>query len=90
MKNNSTVLTSYSWHFLDCLYVSSKLPRPRLGARMWVRTHIRRFIKALFNNVLDFRECNMLNAAKLLIMCIAYAEDNATEWLSSISEALIK
>eukprot|EP00392_Amoebophrya_sp_AT5.2_P007958 g7977.t1 len=80
----------YSWHFLDCLYVSSKLPRPRLGARMWVRTHIRRFIKALFNNVLDFRECNMLNAAKLLIMCIAYAEDNATEWLSSISEALIK
>ena len=80
----------YSWPELDHLYVSARLPRPRLGARFWVRTHVRRFIKALFNNVLDFRECNMLNAAKLLVMCVAYVEEHMTEWLAQLSQSLIK
>ena len=47
------------------------LPRPRLGARHYVRKHTRRYIKALFNNVVDFRDCTALNAAQLLCLTIA-------------------
>eukprot|EP00397_Hematodinium_sp_SG-2012_P007666 GEMP01007715.1.p1 GENE.GEMP01007715.1~~GEMP01007715.1.p1 ORF type:complete len:1163 (+),score=247.38 GEMP01007715.1:34-3489(+) len=80
----------YAWPDLAECTVYEMLPRPRLGARLWVRSHIRRFIKALFNDVCDFRECTTLNAARLLAMCIAYAEEGITEWVQPLIHTLTK
>eukprot|EP00971_Amphidinium_carterae_P052417 1031769-Amphidinium_carterae.1 len=40
-----------------------------------------RYIKATFNDVVDFRECTALNAGRLLCMSIAYAEESLLEQL---------
>ena len=81
---------SYAWpEFADHQYYNSA-PRPRLGARYWVRNHIRRYIMATFNDVCDFRDCSALNAGRLLVFSIAYAEEKITEWLQPMSQALIK
>jgi len=81
---------AYAWSDLRSIRVHRMLPRPRLGARFWVRSHVRKFIKALFNDVVDFRECTAINAAKLLSMVIAYSEENITEWIQPMFQALTK
>ncbi|KAF4682883.1 hypothetical protein FOZ60_010017 [Perkinsus olseni] len=63
------------------------VPRPRLGARCWVRTSARRFILATLNQVTDFKECNALNAARLLAVLVGFVEEGATEWLKQIITA---
>ncbi|CAJ1330260.1 unnamed protein product, partial [Effrenium voratum] len=65
----------YCWPDFRGLEVFRRLPRPRLGSRSWVRTHSRRYIKATFNDVVDFRDCTALNAGRLLCMSVAYTED---------------
>lgn len=80
----------YAWPEVREVAVFRKLPRPRLGARLWVRTHCRRYIKATFNDVVDFRDCTALNAGRLLCMSIAYTEEGVTEWLQPMTAALIK
>lgn len=80
----------YSWPHLRDMRAYRKLPRPRLGARHWVRTHTRRYIKATFNDVVDFRDCTALNAGRLLCMSIAYTEEGVTEWLQPMLQALCK
>lgn len=80
----------YAWPTFRDLAVYKKLPRPRLGARHWVRTHTRRYIQATFNDVVDFRECTTLNAGRLLCMSMAYTEEGVTEWLQPMMAALIK
>jgi len=80
----------YCWGDFADLKVYSRLPRPRLGTRCWVRTHTRRFIKATFNDVVDFRDCTALNAGRLLCMCVAYTEEGVTEWLQPMLAALQK
>jgi len=80
----------YAWSDLSTISVREILPRPRLGSRLFVRSHIRKFIKALFNDVCDFRECTSLNAAKLLSIVVAYSEENITEWIQPMFLALTK
>lgn len=80
----------YVWPELQDLAVYRKLPRPRLGSRCYVRTHTRRYIKATFNDVVDFRDCTALNAGRLLCMSIAYTEEGVTEWLQPMFQALTK
>mmetsp|Transcript_11879 Transcript_11879/g.27044 ORF Transcript_11879/g.27044 Transcript_11879/m.27044 type:complete len:1302 (-) Transcript_11879:50-3955(-) len=80
----------YAWPEFQDLIVYRNLPRPRLGSRCWVRTHTRRYIKATFNDVVDFRECTALNAGRLLCMSIAYAEEGVTEWLQPMLAAISK
>lgn len=80
----------YCWHDLRDLAIYRRLPRPRLGSRCWVRTHTRRYIKATFNDVVDFRDCTALNAGRLLCMSLAYTEEGVTEWLQPMFQALIK
>eukprot|EP00439_Symbiodinium_sp_Y106_P060851 s954_g9.t1 len=78
------------WPEFRDLAVYRRLPRPRLGSRSWVRTHSRRFIKATFNDVVDFRDCTSLNAGRLLCMSLAYTEEGVTEWLQPMMAALVK
>ena len=94
----------YCWPELRSLQVFDRLPRPRLGSRCWVRTHSRRYIKATFNDVVDFRDCTALNAGRLLCMSVAYTEEGlrclgfcktcmcagVTEWLQPMLQALTK
>jgi len=80
----------YAWPALDDIQVFRKLPRPRLGARCWVRTNTRRYIKATFNDVVDFRDCTAVNAGRLLCMSLAYTEEGVTEWLQPMFAALCK
>mmetsp|Transcript_41670 Transcript_41670/g.75656 ORF Transcript_41670/g.75656 Transcript_41670/m.75656 type:complete len:1312 (-) Transcript_41670:43-3978(-) len=80
----------YAWPEFQDMTVYRNLPRPRLGSRCWVRTHTRRYIKATFNDVVDFRECTALNAGRLLCMSIAYAEEGVTEWLQPMLAAIGK
>eukprot|EP00440_Ansanella_granifera_P075129 gb/GFBE01081535.1/.p1 GENE.gb/GFBE01081535.1/~~gb/GFBE01081535.1/.p1 ORF type:complete len:1342 (+),score=336.29 gb/GFBE01081535.1/:1-4026(+) len=80
----------YCWGDFRDMKVFRRLPRPRLGSRCWVRTHARRFIKATFNDVVDFRDCTANNAGRLLCMSIAYTEEGVTEWLQPMTAALTK
>merc|ERR1712232_910331 len=80
----------YAWPQFSDLQVFKTLPRPRLGSRMWVRTHARRYIKATFNDVVDFRDCSTVNAGRLLCMTLAYTEEGVTEWLQPMFAALAK
>jgi len=80
----------YEWPELRDLEVRTSMPRPRLGSRCWVRTHTRRYIKATFNDVVDFRDCTTLNAGRLLCMSLAYTEEGITEWLQPMMAALCK
>lgn len=80
----------YAWPALDDIKVFRKLPRPRLGSRHWVRTNTRRYIKATFNDVVDFRDCTAVNAGRLLCMSLAYTEEGVTEWLQPMFASLCK
>jgi hypothetical protein len=81
---------SYAWPTFRDLEVYPVLPRPRLGARHYVRKHTRRYIKALFNDVVDFRDCTALNAGRLFMVTIAYAEEGCSEWIKEIDDALVR
>ncbi|XP_022590878.2 uncharacterized protein LOC34618800 [Cyclospora cayetanensis] len=56
-------------------------PRPCLGSRMMVRTYFRRYAKALFERVEDFKEVTHAISARLLVVSLAYIEEAAVEWL---------
>jgi hypothetical protein len=81
---------NYAWPILKDLQVYPTLPRPRLGSRHYVRKHTRRYIKALFNDVVDFRDCTALNAGKLLMVTIAYAEEAIMEWIKDVDDAMVR
>jgi hypothetical protein len=81
---------TYAWPLLKDLQVYPTLPRPRLGSRHYVRKHTRRYIKALFNDVVDFRDCTALNAGKLFMVTIAYAEEAIMEWIKDVDDAMIR
>merc|ERR1719482_556891 len=80
----------YACPLLKDLQVYPTLPRPRLGSRHYVRKHTRRYIKALFNDVVDFRDCTALNAGKLLMVTIAYAEEAIMEWIKDVDDAMVR
>ncbi|CEM18674.1 unnamed protein product [Vitrella brassicaformis CCMP3155] len=64
--------------------------RPRLGSRCWVKTHFRRIAKALFKEVLDFREATAMRSAQLLCVCLPYIEESVTEYMDGLFSLCVK
>uniref|UniRef100_A0A0G4F9Y2 Uncharacterized protein n=1 Tax=Chromera velia CCMP2878 TaxID=1169474 RepID=A0A0G4F9Y2_9ALVE len=58
--------------------------RPRLGARHFVKSVGRKFVKALFKEVSDFRELKGETSANLLIVLLGYVEESVTEHLEPL------
>jgi len=49
--------------------------RPRLGARVLVRSYVRRYIKAIFHELDDWIEVNTERTSNLLLYSVIYSED---------------
>ena len=52
--------------------------RPRLGARVMVRSYVRRYIKAIYKEMSDWIEENSERTSNLLLYSIIYCEDFMT------------
>jgi len=55
--------------------------RPRLGSRIFIRSHVRKFLPALYKEVKDWQFENRLEAINLLLFGLIYAEDYTTQFL---------
>ena len=64
--------------------------RPRLGSRLTIRNYTRRYLKAIYKEMSDWKEENQEKASKLLMYCIAYTEDYVTQHLDHMMMALYK
>lgn len=61
--------------------------RPRLGARILVRSYVRRYIKAIFHELGDWLEENAERTSNLLLYSIVYSEDYMVQFMD---EMLVK
>lgn len=61
--------------------------RPRLGARILVRSYVRRYIKAIFHELGDWIEENAERTSNLLLYSIIYSEDYMVQFMD---EMLVK
>ena len=52
--------------------------RPRLGARILVRSYVRRYLKALFKEIGDWIEEHAERSSNLLLYSICYTEEFMT------------
>eukprot|EP01017_Pseudomicrothorax_dubius_P050798 TRINITY_DN9670_c0_g1_i1.p1 TRINITY_DN9670_c0_g1~~TRINITY_DN9670_c0_g1_i1.p1 ORF type:complete len:799 (-),score=96.49 TRINITY_DN9670_c0_g1_i1:535-2931(-) len=57
--------------------------RPRLGARVFVRNHVRRFFKPLYAELRDWRQTSRAKAANLLLVSVVYTEELMTQHLDA-------
>jgi hypothetical protein len=64
--------------------------RPRVGARMFVRAHARRFIKPLLEELSDWRSETRVHAALLLRTLIVYLEEHVTVHLHKLVGTLCR
>jgi hypothetical protein len=62
----------------DLKYPFPILHRPRLGARIVVRTYVRRYLKGLFAELNDWIEVHRERCSNLMLYSIMYAEDYMT------------
>eukprot|EP00916_Digyalum_oweni_P022549 GHVL01037364.1.p1 GENE.GHVL01037364.1~~GHVL01037364.1.p1 ORF type:complete len:990 (-),score=85.46 GHVL01037364.1:2688-5657(-) len=91
--DNSSLPTPSFWmsrNLKNPLFHEGIPMRPRLGARSWVKILLRKFIKCLLHEVVDFRECSTEVSARLLVVSIAFTEESVTEWLHDILTLMIK
>lgn len=58
-----------------CEYVPS---RPNLGARLLVRSHVRKWWHALYKEIKDVNIESRLRASRLLLIGVSFAEDYMT------------
>lgn len=63
------------------------LHRPRLGSRVLVRSYCRRYIKAIFCELGDWKEENAERASNLLLYSVIYSEDFMVQFMD---EMLVK
>ena len=61
--------------------------RPCLGARILVRSYVRRYIKAIFHELGDWIEENAERTSNLLLFSIIYSEDYMVQYMD---EMLVK
>ena len=61
--------------------------RPRLGARILVRSYVRRYIKAIFHELGDWIEENAERTSNLLLFSVIYSEDFMVQYMD---EMLVK
>jgi len=64
--------------------------RPSLGSRILVRSYVRRYLKALYNEINDWIEENRERSAQLLLCSIIYTEDFMTQYLDHLLVAMYK
>lgn len=58
--------------------------RPRLGARVLVRSYVRRYIKAIFAELSDWMEDAVNRTSNLLLYSIIYAEDFMVQFMDEM------
>jgi hypothetical protein len=68
----------------DITYPPPFKGRPRIGARLFVRGHCRRFLKPLMRELGDWKDETRVHAARLLRVCIVYMEEHITGQLHEI------
>lgn len=82
----------------DGLMVHLPLPepfakRPRLGARLYFRQYVRRYLNAIFVELSDWITSNRLYSSNLLVCLIIFTEDYITQhldkFLSCVYKALV-
>ena len=66
------------------------LHRPRLGARVLVRSYTRRYIKAIFHELGDWIEANAERTSNLLLYSIIYSEDFMVQYMDEMLVAMYK
>lgn len=64
--------------------------RPRLGARVLVRSYVRRYIKAIFHELGDWIEENAERTSNLLLYSIIYSEDYMTQFMDEMLVAMYR
>jgi len=64
--------------------------RPCLGARVLVRSYVRRYLPALYKEINDWIEENRERASQLLLCCVIYTEDFMTQFMDHLLVALYK
>ena len=68
----------------DIVYPYPFKGRPRLGCRLFVRGHCRRFLKPLMNELGDWKDKTRVHAARLLRVCLVYMEEHITQHLHEL------
>jgi len=64
--------------------------RPRLGARILVRSYVRRYLRALFKEIGDWIEEHAERASNLLLYSICYGEEFMTQFLDHLLISMYK
>lgn len=64
--------------------------RPRLGARILVRSYVRRYLKALYGEIGSWIEEHQLRAANLLVYSVSYVEEYMTQYMDHLLVAMYK
>ena len=64
--------------------------RPRLGARILVRSYVKRYLKALYNEIQSWQTDHQMRAANLLWISICYVEEFMTQHMDHLLVALYK
>jgi hypothetical protein len=68
----------------DIVYPYPFKGRPRIGSRLFVRGHCRRFLKPLMNELGDWKDKTRIHAARLLRVCLVYMEEHITQHLHEL------
>ena len=66
------------------------LHRPRLGARILVRSYVRRYLTGLYKEIGDWISDTRERASNLLLCSIIYSEDFMTQYLDHLFVAMYK
>jgi hypothetical protein len=64
--------------------------RPRLGARVFVRSHIRKYLSALYKDVKDWQFENRIHSANLLLVSLIYCEDFIAQYIDKFFVNLLQ
>lgn len=64
--------------------------RPRLGARILVRSYVRRYLKAVYKEIGDWQEEHAERSSYLLLYSIAYVEEFTTQYLDHLMISMYK
>ena len=60
-----------------------------MGSRLLVRSHVRKFWKALYAEVKDNKEENRKRSANLFLVSVVYSEDYMTQYLDVFIRNLV-
>jgi hypothetical protein len=64
--------------------------RPRLGARLFFRQYVMRYLKGIFTELNDWISSSRLHAANLLLALVIFTEDYITQHLDAMLSAMYR